>query len=734
MFAQTFPGSGLEQFIAFINRFNVRHIRLAYGLALLITGVMGILAFLVLLSASAEELNIAEAIRLNTEQRMHMQRATLLLSVLSTSEENGSQDAVRTELDERLRLIEEDYAAFIQAQPSNVLPTEVASIYFDPANGLDHLLERFLELAQPMVDGPVESDNRDEIYQNILTISPLLREAYNQVILVYDDIDLELATSLRTFAFLFIVTLFIVLMLEVLVIFRPMEVRLRQQHEALTTEIERRKQTEAALRRSEASYRLLAQNLPDMAVLMFDHDLRYTLADGSALAAIGYSRERIEGKTLEESVSAAGYQMLEPYYRGTLQDQSAVMEHHTLGRDYFTQFVPVYDEQQKIMGGMVTSQDVTNRKQAEETIRLSEARFRSISENVTDMVALLDKDFGFVYANPAYATTLGYIPEQLVGKSAFDYVYFEDRDWLRERGLKLSQLNEKLDQREYRHCHADGHYLWVAGHISYLYDSKGAVQGIVSLVRDLTETHRLRDLQIQQAKLQTSLEKEQELSELKSQMMLRIAHEFRTPLAVIRSTFETLDHYHDRLTPEQRTTKRHTMNRQIQKLTRMLDDIGLAVRGEFAAIDTVRSTFDLMDLLKAEIVTVEAELEQQPRFALSVPTGLQVTGDVVSLKRAFHEILSNAARFSNQGTSIQVQAELEDRAVKVQITDAGIGIPLDEQARILTPFFRGSNINERGGLGLGLTLASDVITAHQGRLRVSSQEGAGTTVTVTLPA
>jgi PAS domain S-box-containing protein len=611
MFARSIFGGGLQQFIAFINRFNLRHVRLAYGLAVLITGAVGLLAFGVLLSAGVGEVNTAEAIRLNTEQRMHMQRATLLMSVLSTSEENGSQDSLRTELRERLRLIETDHAVFIQSHPSNVLPTEVVSIYFGPANRLDNLLAQFLELAQPMADGSVESDERDEIYQNILTISPLLREAYNQVILVYDGIHLEQATSLRTFAFLFIVLLLIVLIVEVLFIFRPMELRLRQQHEALTTEIEQRKQTEAALRRSEESYRLLAQNLPDSAVLMFDHGLRYTLAEGPALVAMGYSRESVEGKTLQESVLAAGYQLLEPYYRGTLQDQSATLEHQTLGRDYFTQFVPVYDEHQQSTGGMVISQDITARKQAQEAVRVS---------------------------------------------------------------------------------------------------------------------------QLEQARLRTSLEKEQELSELKSRMMLRIAHEFRTPLTIILSSLETLERYADRLTPEQRATKRQTMNLQIQKLTRMLDDIGLAVRGDFAAIDSIRSTINMLDLLKAVIVTVEAELEQPQRFALNAATGLQVTGDGVSLKRAFHEILLNAARFSNQGTSIQVQAELEDRAVKVQIADQGIGIPLDEQARIMTPFFRGSNINERGGLGLGLTLAHDVITAHQGTLNVSSQEGAGTTVTVSLPA
>ncbi|HUN07377.1 MAG TPA: ATP-binding protein [Aggregatilineales bacterium] len=611
MLAQSFTSNSLQDFITYFNRFNLRHVRLAYGLAVLITGVVGLVAFVVLVLAAVGEVNTAEAIHLNTEQRMHMQRATLLMSVLSTSEQNGSQDSLRTELGERLRLIEEDHAAFVQSQPSNALPDEVVSIYFGPANRLDDLLAQFMDLAQPMVNGSVDSDNRDEIYQSILTISPLLREAYNQVIRVYDGIHLEQATSLRTFAFLFIVLLLIVLVLEVLFIFHPMELRLRQQHEALTTEIERRKQTELALRRSEESYRLLAQNLPDMAVLMFDHDLRYTLAEGPALADIGYSREGIEGKTLEESVLATGYQMLEPYYRGTLQDQSATLEHQTLGRDYFTQFVPVYDEQQRSTGGMVISQDITVRKQAQEAVRVS---------------------------------------------------------------------------------------------------------------------------QLEQARLRTSLEKEQELSELKSRMMLRIAHEFRTPLTIILSSLETLERYADRLTPEQRATKRQTMNQQIQKLTRMLDDIGLAVRGDFAAIVSIRSTIDLNDLLKAVIVTVEAELGQHNRFALSVPTGIQVTGDAVSLKRAFHEILSNAVRFSKQETSIQVRAELEDSTVKVEITDQGIGIPQDEQARIMTPFFRGSNINERGGLGLGLTLAHDVVKAHQGTLNVSSQERIGTTVTVSLPS
>ena len=137
MLAQSFTSNRLQEFITHFNRFNLRHVRLAYGLAVLITGVVGLAAFVVFLSAAVGEVNTAEAIHLNTEQRMHMQRATLLLSVLSTSDGNGSQDSLRTELGERLRLIEEDHAAFIQSQPSNALPDEVVSIYFGPANRLD---------------------------------------------------------------------------------------------------------------------------------------------------------------------------------------------------------------------------------------------------------------------------------------------------------------------------------------------------------------------------------------------------------------------------------------------------------------------------------------------------------------------------------------------------------------------------------------------------------------------
>lgn len=731
MFAQTSPGSGSQQFIFLINRFNVQHVWLAYGLAVLITGVVGLVAFGVFLMASAQELHIAEAIRLNTDQRMYMQRATLLMNLLSTE----PREAFRSELIEQLRFIEQDRAIFVQESQSYMVPAEVVTTYSERLNVLDSLLDRFLILSHQIADQPdADFDDLQDQFQAILMISPSLREAYNQVIRIYDDIDLEQATNLRTFAFFFILILLTVLILEVLLIFRPMEHRLRQQHDALTSEIERRKQMESALRQSEESYRLLAQHLPDMAVLMFDHNLRYTLADGSALAAIGYSRERIEGKTLEESVSASGYQILEPYYRGTLQEQSASLEHRTLGRDYFTQFVPVYDEQQKIIGGLVTSQDITARKQAEETIRLSEARFRSITENVTDMVALLDKDFCFVYANPSFATTLGYIPAQLLGKNVFDFVYSEDRDWLNARRFSRDPRNEKLDLVEFRHYHADGHYLWVECHISYLIDSTGEVQGVVAFLRDLTETHRLRDLQIQQTKLQTSLNKEQELSELKSQMMLRITHEFRTPLAIIWSAFETLDHYGERLTPVQRVTKRQMIDRQIRKLTQMLDNISVVVRSDSDTHGRIKDIINLLDLLKEVVIAVEAELDQSNRFVLNVPESLHFHGDTIRLKQAFREIFMNAARYSGRDTFIQVRAELQETTVKIQIKDQGIGIPPDEQARIMEPFFRGSNINERGGLGLGLPLAHDVVKAHEGRLSVSSQEHVGTTVTVSLPS
>lgn len=703
-------------------------------MSLLVTALVAVFVLVTLTQAAEAQLRTADAIRLNTEQRVNLQRVTLLLSLLVGSEQDAQNDTLLTELNERLDSIERNHTAFVQSHPPSDLPREAADLYFGPSGSLRQDIDEFLrhahELAQTIETGGTVP-NQD--FQRVVDLSPILREAYNTVIMVYDGIQQQQAENLRMYAWVIVGGLLTVLLFEGVFIFRPMELAINRQRDGLEAEIEHRKQVESALRQSEVAYRLLVQHLPDMAVMMFDRDLRFTIADGPALNAIGFSRSLVEGKTLREAVPPASYEALEPRYQETLQGSTLIFERSFGGHHYINHFLPVYDDAQNIVGGMVTSQDITARKQADEALQASEARFRSIAENASDLVALMDEQFRFVYVNPAYQTILGYEPSALIGRSALDYIHPDDADLVRASRLSISQQGGKREVLEFRHVRADGLYVWLETHSGVLYGSNGAFQGLVSVQRDLTERRRLQALELERERLQTSLAKERELSGVKSRMMARIAHEFRTPLAVMWSSFETLEIYAERFSLEERLAKRRNIQGQIRHITQMLDDINLVVNGNVALHKAKSSTVDLAALLQQIASELEAEVDQRERFVLSLPDHLLVHGDREQLGRAFCEILSNAVGFSNAGTPIRLVSECRGDSVMISITDEGIGIPSADQARIFEPLFRGSNIDERQGLGVGLAIARAVIIAHQGTIQVSSQEDQGTTVEVMLP-
>lgn len=139
--------------------------------------------------------------------------------------------------------------------------------------------------------------------------------------------------------------------------------------EQLQQEIKQRQQSEQALQKSEEQYRTLIKNFPDGSVMLFDHDLRYTIADGAALAEIGFSRELLEGKTLWEVLPPEICSNLEPKYRAALAGTTVTYELTSGNRVYFTQMLPVKNDRGEILAGMVLAQNITERKQAEAAMR-----------------------------------------------------------------------------------------------------------------------------------------------------------------------------------------------------------------------------------------------------------------------------------------------------------------------------------------------------------------------------
>jgi PAS domain S-box-containing protein len=176
-------------------------------------------------------------------------------------------------------------------------------------------------------------------------------------------------------------------------------------------EIERR-QAEAALRESEERYRTLARNFPNGAVILFDQDLRYTLADGAGLAESGLSKEMVEGKTIWEVFAPDTCEILEPHYRAALAGRQNVFEILFAGRIYQVNALPVRNESGDIIAGMVMTQDITERKHA---YQLLEQRVEERTHELSTLLHVARDVTSTLELEPL----LGVILDQL--KSVVDY-------------------------------------------------------------------------------------------------------------------------------------------------------------------------------------------------------------------------------------------------------------------------------------------------------------------------
>jgi rsbT co-antagonist protein RsbR len=180
--------------------------------------------------------------------------------------------------------------------------------------------------------------------------------------------------------------------------------------------LERVAELEARLARYEA---LLAQ-FPDGAILLFDRDLRYTLADGTALVPMGLSKAFLEGKTVREALPPVTWEAVERRYRAALDGRPTVEEAHYGDRIYEMRTQPLHDAGGRLLGGLVVAVDVTTRKAAEEALQEANQRLTAIKEEMPEAFFRLDRDWRFVYVNHQAEPLLGRPVSELLGTNIWE--------------------------------------------------------------------------------------------------------------------------------------------------------------------------------------------------------------------------------------------------------------------------------------------------------------------------
>jgi PAS domain S-box-containing protein len=283
---------------------------------------------------------------------------------------------------------------------------------------------------------------------------------------------------------------------------------------AVIIEITDRKLAEEALRESEQLYRTLASNFPNGAVMLFDRELRYTLAEGTELAAVGLSKELMEGKTIWEVFPPEFCGAVEPNYRAALAGETVVTEFTYSDRSYLAYTLPVRNEQQEITGGMLMTQNISDQKLAEEALRESEDQYRRIVETAAEGIWSIDASSNTTFVNKKMSDMLSYSVEEIIGKSLFAFMDAE--------GIAIARSNLKRqrlgmgEQYDFKFRRRDGTDLWAIVSASTLFDKQGHYAGSFAMIADITDRKQT------EAALQQSEAKFRSLYELTSLPVLML--------------------------------------------------------------------------------------------------------------------------------------------------------------------------------------------------------------------
>ena len=394
--------------------------------------------------------------------------------------------------------------------------------------------------------------------------------------------------------------------------------------------------------------------------------------------------------------------------------------------------VPLRDEDGEIAGIVGISRDITEKRRTENILRESEERYRSLFELSPDGI-IVCYDKVVVYANNAAVRLFGGTSiDDVVGRSCQEIMSTADIEKLQALSADSTTASNMVVAMETKLRRLNGSLVNVelmAAPVTFV-----DIAGVQIIIRDVSERLQAELAKRESERLRIALEKEKELRDLKSKLMVTISHEFRTPMTIAQSSADILEDYFDRMPAEKRKEHLAKIIGQIQLLTEMMEDINFIIQASFEELTVKTEPVNLKQLCETIIGEMQTSDAIFHRIELRCHDDIPpLTLDLRRIKYVIMNLLSNAMKYSEQDTIVALSVKQQGEAVVITVEDEGIGISTEEQARIFEPFYRGHNVGVIRGTGIGLSIVKEIVDQHKGTIRLDSELGRGTTVTISLP-
>jgi PAS domain S-box-containing protein len=499
------------------------------------------------------------------------------------------------------------------------------------------------------------------------------------------------------------------------------------------SEREKRKQAGEALQASESRYRELFESNP---VPMWVYDLE-TLAflevNAAAINHYGYSREEFLGMTIKDLRPPEDVPALLDLIANRPNGLEKPRTWRHRKRDGTIIFVEITTHPIKSTERpceIVLANDVTERKQNEEQLRLQGAALESAANAI-----MITNDKGvIIWVNPAFTRTTGYAEEEVLGENA-RLLKSGDQDDEFYRKMWETILAGKVWRDTIVNRRKDGTLNHEDMTITPILDNTGSITHFIAIKQDITELEQaLADVQEKNAELASTTQQLWQASKLATmgELAASIAHELNNPLATIALRTEAVIGQLWQDEPKRRALE--VVLKEVDRMATLVNNLLQFSRRSHRQVSTVDLREEVttsLDFLSYHLRN--NKIEAVCEFAAELPT---VQADRQQLRQLFLNLLTNACDALPNGGKLVVRAKpgfLESAgAVVIEFADSGEGIPAKNLEKIWEPFF--TTKPEGKGTGLGLAICRRIVEEPGGTIEIESPDGAGTTVRMVFPA
>jgi PAS domain S-box-containing protein len=484
---------------------------------------------------------------------------------------------------------------------------------------------------------------------------------------------------------------------------------------------------------SEERFRVLVDSVEEYAIFMLTPDGRVATWNAGAARIQGYFAEEIIGQSHARFYSREDREAGKPERllrvaaeAGRVEDEGWRVRKD--GSWFWADVVlsAVRGPHGELIGFSKVTRDLTERRAADERLRLSEERFRLLVQGVRDYaIFMLDPAGRVVTWNEGAARINGYTASEIIGQHFSRFYPEEDvRAGKCDRELEIASGEGRYEEEGWR-VRKDGTRFWSSVVITALRDANGALMGYGKVTRDLTQRRRLEEERVRLMQAEESIR-------LRDDFLSIASHELKTPLTALQLQLQGLAPKVGALDPAlvPRFERAIRSGQRLSDLIEALLDVSRIATGRFElkreVFDLGESVRELVDRLRDSAAKSGCEL------LVNAPAGIAGAWDRLRVEQVLVNLLSNAIKYG-AGHPVRIEVAREGPDALIEVCDDGPGIREEDLARIFGRFERASSIRHYGGLGLGLYVAREIVEAHHGSVSAHNSSHGGAVFLVRLP-